>query len=111
MGEHFSTQKFAGRSPRSVPVTNADVLNACIDSMLRKYRAALAENTAGVLGAPNVKVMNSFRAAIRRNEKSIALWTSKRLCAHDIVLHSARINSSTYPIIRCSKCKTSATRK
>ena len=114
MGEHFSTQEFAGRPPRvqSVPKTDIEVLNIVIKQRLRKYEAAMAANTANVLESKDLKEMKAAQAAVRRNEKSIALWTAKLLCEHRLDPTQPAIGGHYVRgyLVRCNRCKTTCSR-
>ena len=114
MGEHFSTQEFAGRPPRvrSVPKTDVEVLNIVIKQRLREYNAKLAEHAAQVLDAKDLKEMKAAQAAVRRNQKSIALWTAKLLCEHRLDPAKPAIGGHYVRgyLVRCNRCKTTCSR-
>lgn len=53
------------------------------------------------------QVNTAFTAAIRRNEKSIALLTSKLLCPHDTIEYRQYTrNGKLLQQMRCPACKT-----
>lgn len=70
--------------------------------LLKAKQQKLAMNTADRLDE-NEKAAQ----AMRRNEKSIALFTAKLLCPHNIIIMSApRVNGIVKAQIRCPDCKT-----
>lgn len=130
MGEHFSTQEFAGR-PKRVPLTDVEYLNEHIRKTLKAYQREAAQaqfvidaaSAGGQVnkelldtisvgpGDTNDKIAHKAGVVLRRKQKAIANWTAKLLCTHVIQKQKATIGGHIpSDVIRCSVCKTAKPR-
>lgn len=89
--------------------THTEFLNTFLRRKLEQKQKEMAKNIADVLDAEYDQVRRQAQAAVRRNEKSIALLISKLLCTHPkIYSQEARRNGSTVLFVRCNACRTTA---
>lgn len=92
-----------------VPIEEINKLNR---TKLQKKQKELAKHVADRLSAVDLKEQRAAQAAIRRNEKSIALLTSKLLCDHSHVTTSQGTrNGAIFLFIRCGVCLTTVMTK
>lgn len=90
----------------------AEVINGELRRNLRRKRQELAANVADCIDAADAKKRRAAEAAIRRNEKSIALLMRKLLCPHTKAHSSSMpINGTPTTIYRCDACTTTVTAK
>jgi hypothetical protein len=109
-------------------LTDIEYLNASITTMIRKYSREAAMHQRIIDSGGRIsqeervafgmernalpdKIVRKAAIGLRRNEKSIALWTAKLLCDHRIVQQTTNINASVYATVRCNKCTSTAIRK
>ena len=92
-----------------------DYINDFLRKQLQRKQREREVNMVGYTTAyldGQEKVAKTWMAAVRRNDKSIALLVSKLICEHDVPRAGLAVRKGVHiaDFYRCTKCKAAVTR-
>lgn len=90
--------------------TAIDAVNKELRRQLNRKQEERASNVADILGAKDLPTQRAAQAAVRRNDRSIALLVSKLLCDHELHFSQFNIRGSMVGTVKCRHCKASCSR-